>query len=140
MWNFPRGLSKGLTQMPSKYNLDVNIVNYLIAHKNTIGADSAMHDISLPRQSWGEGRFALGNIPACVAPTSPTGGSCPKLPVGEKLPTKAPGDPMDSPTPTEGLRTVTSSASCPGGSQSHLHHFCVTFDNVWSATIRHFLE
>lgn len=57
--------------MPSKSNLDVNIVNYLIAHKSTIGADSAMNDISFPRQSWGEGRFAMGNISVCFAPTSP---------------------------------------------------------------------
>lgn len=83
--NFPRGLSKGLTQMPSKYNLDVNIVNYLIAHKSAIGADSSMNDISFLRQSRGEGgspwkilQFVCLSIP----PHQPAGGGCHSLPAG----------------------------------------------------------
>lgn len=86
--NFPRGLSKGLTQMPSKYNLDVNIVNYLIAHKSTMGADSAMNDSSFPKQSWGEGgllwetlRFVLPLYP----PHQPAAAGCPTLPAGRPL-------------------------------------------------------
>lgn len=131
--------------MPSKYNLDVNIVNYLIAHKSTIAADSAMNDISFPRQSWGEGRFALGKISVCIAPPIPHHHDCwrqlSQTPSGDTLPTKPLEDPMDSPTPTEGPRSVTSSASCPGGNQSHQQdHFCVTCDNIWSAAIGRFLE
>lgn len=87
--NFPRGLGKGLTQMPSKYNLDVNIVNYLIAHKSTIGADSAMNDISFLRQSWGEGDL-LWKISQFVLPLypcyQPAGGSCPSIPAGRPFP------------------------------------------------------
>lgn len=72
-YNFPRGLSKGLTEMASKDNSDVNIVNYLITHKSTIGADTAMNDISFLRQSWGEGKWlwkTFGKFPPCQRKTN----------------------------------------------------------------------
>lgn len=72
-YNFPRGLSKGLTEMASKDNSDVNIVNYLITHKSTIGADTAMSDISFLRQSWGEGKWlwkTFGKFPPCQGKTN----------------------------------------------------------------------
>lgn len=86
---------------------------------------------------WEISRFVL---PLHLPTPRAAGGSFPKLPTEETLPTKPLGDPMDSPTLTEGLRSVTSSASFPGGYQSHQHHFCVMCDNICSATIRHFLE
>lgn len=52
--------------MPSKYNLDVNIVNYLIAHKGTFCADSATNDVSFLRPSWREGSLLLENITVCI--------------------------------------------------------------------------
>lgn len=67
-YNFPGGLSKGLTQMANKDNSDVNIVNYLIAYKSTIGADIVMNDISFPRQRWGVGEWLwkiFGKFPPC---------------------------------------------------------------------------
>lgn len=70
--------------MPSKYNLDVNIVNYLIAHKSTIGADSAMNDISFQRQSWREGGLLwkmLQFVCLCIPP-QPAGSGCASLPAG----------------------------------------------------------
>lgn len=54
----------------------------------------------------GEGRFALGNIPVCAAPTSPPcrdrWGSRPKIPTQENLPKQPLGDPWIHPPSPKG--------------------------------------
>lgn len=99
--------------MPSKYNLDVNVVNNLITHKSTIGADSAMNDISFPRQSWGEGGLPwkiLSSVLPLYSPTS-LGEAAVSASQWEDLFTKHFEEPIDSPAaPKEGPKSMVSSS------------------------------
>lgn len=99
--------------MPSKYNLDVNVVNYLITHKSTIGADSAMNDISFPRQSWGEGGLLWKILWFALPLYSPTslGEAAVSASQREDVFTKHFEEPIDSPAaPKEGPESMVSSS------------------------------